>query len=267
MHLKRWITGLIVLPFVIFIIYRGGIIFFLLIAVGNILALWEYFRIVLKEQKKIISAFPLTAMIAGLVMIWTVHTGKGELAIGVLAVNLMVAALIAITRFGVEPAALETLKKQILGVIYIPLFLSCLILIRNSDNGMYWIFLLLSIVFAGDTGAFYVGTFLGRRKLAPAVSPGKTIEGSIGGLATGVAVGSLAKAIFLPDLPWPTSTLLCLVTGIAAQIGDLFESALKRASNVKDSGNLLPGHGGILDRIDALLFAGPVVYLFIVYIL
>jgi len=267
MHLKRWITGLIALPLLLFIIYKGGILLFLLIAAASLIALWEYFRIVFKgENIQITSALPLTAMAAGLGLIWAAYSGQPDLIIAIIALNLMVAGLIAIARFGRDAAVLEALKNQIQGVVYIPLFLSCLILVRNGEGGMQWIFIILGIVFAGDTCALYTGTFWGRRKLAPAVSPGKTVEGSIGGLTGAVLIGSAIKAVFLPELAWATAIIFCLIVGIAAQIGDLFESALKRASGVKDSGTLLPGHGGILDRIDALLFAGPVAYCYIGFI-
>jgi phosphatidate cytidylyltransferase len=132
---------------------------------------------------------------------------------------------------------------------------------------MRWILLLLCIVFSGDTAALYVGTLIGRHKLAPAISPGKTVEGAVGGLAVGLLVGLLAKHLLLPALPWGTAVGFCLLVGVAGQVGDLFESALKRSSDVKDSGSILPGHGGVLDRIDALLFAAPVAYLCRGYIL
>jgi len=156
--------------------------------------------------------------------------------------------------------------RQLQGIIYIPVLLSFLILIRGSSSGMIWIFVLLAVIFAGDTGAYYVGSYLGRHKLSPAVSPGKTIEGAIGGLAANLVIGSVGKAFFLSELSWGLSLLFFLAVGIAGQVGDLFESELKRSSGIKDSGGILPGHGGILDRIDALLFASPVAYIFIRYI-
>jgi phosphatidate cytidylyltransferase len=135
-----------------------------------------------------------------------------------------------------------------------------------GHSGTIWIFLLLAIIFAGDTSAYYVGSYLGRHKLSPTISPGKTIEGAIGGLTANLVVGAIGKAFFLPDLAWSLSILFFLAVGIAGQLGDLFESEMKRSSNIKDSSNILPGHGGILDRIDAILFASPVAYVFIRFI-
>jgi phosphatidate cytidylyltransferase len=156
--------------------------------------------------------------------------------------------------------------RQLQGTVYIPVLLSFLILIRAGDVGMTWIFFVLAIVFAGDTSAYYVGSYWGRHKLSPAISPGKTIEGSLGGLAANLAVGAIGKALFFPGLSWATSILFFLAVGAAGQMGDLFESEMKRFSGIKDSSSLLPGHGGILDRIDALLFASPVAYVFVRFI-
>ncbi|MCK4986755.1 MAG: phosphatidate cytidylyltransferase, partial [Desulfobacterales bacterium] len=184
----------------------------------------------------------------------------------VIGLNLIVVALISLFQFKTDQTVLDVVIKQLQGIIYIPVLLSFLVLIREGSSGMIWVFVLLAVIFAGDTGAYYVGSYLGRHKLSPAVSPGKTIEGSIGGLAVNLVLGGVGKYFFLSGLPWGLSLLFFLTVGIAGQVGDLFESELKRSSGIKDSGGILPGHGGILDRIDALLFASPVAYIFIRYI-
>jgi len=126
--------------------------------------------------------------------------------------------------------------------------------------------LIFCVVAAGDIGAFYVGTCWGKHKLCPLVSPGKTVEGSLGGLASNLAVGYIVAYLLLPSLPPVKAAVFFIALGVAGQIGDLFESMLKRSAGVKDSGNLLPGHGGLLDRIDSLLFAGPVALGMILYV-
>ena len=267
MHLKRWLTGLIALPLLVFFIYRGGLPLSLLVAAGSLLGLYEYFRIVLQPQEKIFSAPTLTAAATGLLLIWAAHIGSAAGMVAAVAVNMLAGAAVVVARVGRKPAVLESVTKQFQGFLYIPLLLAFVILLRSSVDGMRWILLLICIVFSGDTAALYAGTLLGRRKLAPAVSPGKTVEGAIGGLAAGLLVGLAAKHLLLPALPWGAAVGFCLVVGVAGQVGDLFESALKRASDVKDSGSILPGHGGVLDRIDALLFAAPVAYLCKSYIL
>ena len=267
MHLKRWLTGLIALPLLIYILYRGGVLLCLLVAAGSLLGLYEYFRIVLQPPEKIVSVQTLVAPVTGLLLIWSAHIGSTAGMIAAVAANLLAGAIVVVAQVGNHPAVLETAKKQFQGFLYIPLLLAFVLLMRNSADGFYWIVLLLCVVFSGDTAALYVGTLIGRHKLAPAISPGKTVEGSVGGLAAGLLIGLLAKQLLLPALPWGLAVGYCLIIGVAGQLGDLFESALKRASNVKDSGTILPGHGGILDRIDALLFAAPVAYLFRIHIL
>jgi len=268
MHLKRLITGFTALPFLVFLIYKGGNFFTGLASVACLLALCEYFRIVFNPEGKTISGvILLIGLVSGQCVIWAAHGNAYGLILGAIAFNLIFSALFSLSQFKSDPFILENVAKQIQGVIYIPLFLSFLVLIRNGTEGMTWIFFLILTIFAGDTGAFYAGRSLGRHKLCPSVSPGKTIEGSVGGLAANIAVGIVFKSFFIPTLTWGWGILLFLSIGIAGQVGDLFESEFKRFSGVKDSGVILPGHGGILDRIDALLFAAPVAYLFKEYIL
>ncbi len=267
MHLKRWITGLIALPILIFLIYKGGAAFCLLISAAAVTALWEYNRIVLDDALASVSGI-ITGWgyLLGGVIAWAAYWVGPELILSLVALNLVVVALISMFHFKTDPAVLKVIVRQLQGIIYIPVLLAFLVLIRADDNGMNWIYLLLAVVFAGDTSAYYVGSYWGRHKLSPAISPGKTIEGSVGGLAANLAVGVIAKMLFFPNLPWAPSILFFLAVGIAGQMGDLFESEMKRFSGIKDSSGILPGHGGVLDRIDALLFASPVAYVFIRFI-
>jgi phosphatidate cytidylyltransferase len=163
------------------------------------------------------------------------------------------------------------------GVIYIAASLGLLIRVRHLPQAEYLIVFILISVWGGDIAAYYVGKNIGKHKLAPVVSPNKTWEGAIASVVASVGIALLVfhfrdsiNALFThePDAPtlqpdrlgWAEIVLLGLITNVAAQFGDLFESALKRGAGVKDSGTLLPGHGGMLDRIDALLFAVPVVW-------
>jgi phosphatidate cytidylyltransferase len=178
-----------------------------------------------------------------------------------MAINLMGAGLIAILRFEKCSAEPAMAAEQVLGITYIPVLLMFMVLVYNGPDGPLWVFFLFWVIGWGDTGALYVGSYIGRRKLCPAVSPKKTIEGAVGGLATSLLAAWIFKLLFFNELPFFYCTVFALATAISGQIGDLFESLFKRASGVKDSGNLLPGHGGLLDRIDALLFAAPIAYL------
>ena len=269
MHLKRWITAVVLLPFLILLLYKGSsFLFAIVVSILSILALWEYFGIVLKKtQSSSTFSFQLLAYIIGPILIWAAYINSLHAILGLITLNLIISGLISMPRFKSDSFIVENITKQNVGIIYIPFFLACLVFIRNGTNGAIWIFFLLCIIFAGDTGAYYVGSYLGKHKLCPAVSPGKTIEGSIGGLAANLGIGALFKLFFLTSLSWTFCVLLPLTIGIVGQIGDLFESELKRSAGIKDSGVILPGHGGVLDRVDALLFAAPVAYFFKEYFL
>ncbi len=153
-----------------------------------------------------------------------------------------------------------------LGILYVPFLLSHLGLIRSLAHGIQWVFLLLVIVMSGDTAAFYTGSAIGRRKLYPLVSPKKSIEGSIGGLAGSLAGTFVAKATFFAELSIIDCIATALLMGMLGQLGDLFESMLKRSFCVKDSGKIIPGHGGLLDRLDSILFAAPATFYYALYV-
>ena len=267
-HLKRWITGLSALPVLIFLIYLGGFPFLLLIGVACICAQWEYNRIISNADADFMSSVVVRwGYLTSVLILLATHISGISLVAVLLALNLVIVGVMSVFLYKSNPRVGLIIQKQVLGIIYIPVSLSLLAVIRNGPDGMLFIFLLLAIIFAGDTSAYYVGSYLGRHKLSPAISPGKTIEGALGGLGGNLLAGSIGIAFFMPSISWGAGILFFLAAGIAGQVGDLFESEMKRSSDIKDSGNLLPGHGGFLDRIDALLFASPVAYLFKVYIL
>ena len=258
-----------IIPFLVLLISIGGTMWLaVVINVICILALWEYFRIVLNKDRKITTtSFQILALLTGSMVLWAAYFRSFNMILDIIVLNVIISALISLPKFKSDPSVWEIVFKQVVGILYIPLFLSYMVLIRNGDNGVLWIFLLLIVVFMGDTGAYYLGSYFGKHKLCSAVSPNKTIEGALGGLAASLVSGALIKYLFLPLLPWGLSLLLFLSIGIVGQVGDLFESQIKRVAHIKDSGAILPGHGGVLDRIDALLFAAPVAYIFKEYLL
>ena len=268
MHLKRWITALVLVPFLILLIgFTETLWLAAVINIICILALWEYFRIVFNNDHSMVSMnLRILTIVSGTGVIWSVYFHSTNAVLDIIVLNAVLSAMISLFIFKSDTSVCEKVFKQVVGVLYVPLFLSYLLLIRNGNNGKIWIFLLLVVVFIGDTGAYYVGSYVGRHKVCPAVSPNKTVEGALGGLVAGLGAGAVFKSIWLPQLPWSTTLLFFLSIGVAGQMGDLFESQLKRVARIKDSGTLLPGHGGFLDRIDALLFAAPVAYMFKIYI-
>ncbi len=237
--------------------------FAIFVGMVSIPAFWEYFRIVLNISGKTgFGAIPVLGLITCPLLIWSAYINSPAMVTGFIMLNFVVSGLFSLFEFKSDKNIITTVAWQVLGVLYIPLSLSFIVLIRNGDCGIEWVLLLLFVIFSGDTGAFYVGSFFGRHKLCPSISPAKTIEGSLAGLAANLCAGSVFKFLFLPSLPWGLSLIFFLSAGIAGQAGDLFESEFKRAANIKDSGAMLPGHGGALDRIDALLFAAPLAYFF-----
>lgn len=269
MHWKRWITALVALPLLILLVLKGGsTLFAIVIAIVATIALWEYFRIVYADHSSTVPWWSsLWTYAAGAVMILTIHRHGFMAVAALLVIHFIGAALFSIFKFKADRDAPIVTVKQVFGLIYIPFFMSFAVLLYNGADGMHWVFWLLLVVAAGDTGAYYVGSYRGRRKLCPAVSPKKTIEGSVGGLTANLIFGAAYKLIFLPSVSLPGCLLFALLIGAVGQAGDLFESEFKRAAGIKDSGKLLPGHGGFLDRIDALLFALPIAYLIKEYLL
>lgn len=263
MHLKRWITALVALPILFALIqYGGNLIFLLLVISVSLLALWEYMKIAYVDLPHAFqSTTPYLALVTTVVIDGVVYCGLFHLIAPVIAFHLIITGFLGLFFFREDNQIPQTIARQVLGVVSIPLLLSFLIPIRVATSGATWIFLILWIVAAGDVGAFYAGTYLGRHKLCPAVSPKKTVEGGLGGLISNVVLAWVFKSLFLPDLPLGRTLFFALIIGIAGQAGDLFESMFKRSAGVKDSGTLLPGHGGMLDRIDALLFAAPLAHL------
>lgn len=186
---------------------------------------------------------------------------EGTVALALVGSALWV-LLSTLFREGPVDDAANTLGRLMLGLVYVPGLLVFVPLLRRLPDGLAWVFLMMVITWLGDSGAYFAGRFFGKHKLYEKISPKKTWEGAIGGALTSVAGAFVVRAVALPDL----SVLDCILLGVVVDgfgvVGDLTESMLKRSFGVKDSGWIMPGHGGILDRIDALLFTAPVLYLY-----
>lgn len=156
---------------------------------------------------------------------------------------------------------LNELVYSVFVLVYAVCFIGFLPLIRMGSDGLYWLILFLLIVWSNDTGAYFAGKKWGKKKLYPLISPNKTVEGALGGLATGFVVSLLFKVILFKGVSVVGVFFTSLAVGGISQVGDFCESFLKRACQVKDTSQILPGHGGILDRFDGVLFSAPVMYL------
>ena len=179
---------------------------------------------------------------------------------GVGAVGILV-ALVAPMLLVRDVTVAGTLAVRLgFGIFYAPFLMAPLVWIRFGHQGIVLIFFLLCATWLGDTGAYFAGRFFGKRPLLPRVSPNKTVEGVIGGAVAAMIGCAVVKLVALPEMSWIEVLAMGLVLDLCGVLGDLAESMLKRAWGVKDSGWIMPGHGGILDRVDALLFSAPIFY-------
>ncbi len=159
--------------------------------------------------------------------------------------------------------ALEDVSVTLLGILYVALLFGFQAAIHRQPFGRHWLTFMFLVIWASDTGAYYVGTAFGKHRLYEKISPKKSVEGLLGGTAASVLVAALCKLWLVEGLSWGEAVLLGAVLALVGTIGDLAESLLKRSAGVKDSGMLIPGHGGILDRMDSMLFAAPVLYYYL----
>jgi phosphatidate cytidylyltransferase len=277
--LRRTLTAVLLIPPVIYLVGWAPKWLFLLALVLTVeVGLIEFFAL---SRQAGFKAFPLVGYVAGAAVctVPALYPRQEALSLLLLAVLLVLLtpSLALLWTPGLKDYLAAT-ATTVFGTLYVALLLSCLFPLRFSEPavGRKWLtrsgvqapspgrkllLFLFLVIWAGDVFAFLVGRTLGRRLLFPHVSPKKTVEGAVGGLA-----GSLVAAWVFTYWWWQTAELktVMLLAGLVAlsgQVGDLVESALKRGANLKDSGSLLPGHGGLLDRIDSLLFGAPVLWL------
>ncbi|MFZ5562943.1 MAG: phosphatidate cytidylyltransferase [Thermodesulfobacteriota bacterium] len=276
MHLKRWLTAAVAMPVLMAVVFGAPAWFFaLFICAASVLALFEYYQIVFsKSSDSPFSITRLSGYLSAGIIAGASLSGRFDVICLTASGLLIFSGACSLVEYRAGGSVFDRVLKQVMGLVYLPLTLSYLVVIHQDANGPLWIMFLVFLVFLGDTGAFYGGRFFGRHKLLPAVSPGKTVEGALGGMLATVGVGVVINFFFpvlpwglaMARLPWVTALIFFVVVSIVGQAGDLFESTMKRDAGVKDSGALFPGHGGILDRIDALLFAIPMAYLFKEYV-
>ncbi|HVJ47771.1 phosphatidate cytidylyltransferase [Desulfitobacterium sp.] len=252
--LIRTISALIGAPLLLGLTYLGGPYTAFLAAVIGLLTLHEFQEI---ARKLGIKVWKKTTFLAAILWLILVVLGLREWMFPFSIFWL----LFALGRMGIQypRIRLSEVGYNFLSVIYTVVLSSHLFLLRSLEQGLAWAFLAFTLVWATDTFAYLIGRAIGRHPLAPQVSPNKTIEGSLGGLCGAILAGLIASRL-MGGMPWSFFLGLSLIVGISAQIGDLFESAIKRSAGVKDSGHLIPGHGGFLDRFDSMLFAFPIVY-------
>ena len=253
---SRIVVAAVLLPLVIGLVYLGGWWLWALAVVGGLLALHELY-VMTRELRPLV----LGGYLGFILTLLGLQLGDVAWMLGGL-LSTFVFAFVVYGLGGVRQSATTSFAVTLLGVAWVGAGIGCLLLIRDiPDFGFWAVMAVLFTVFAADTGAFFVGRTFGRHRMAPAISPKKSWEGFVGGLVAAVLVAFLVLYRDRDEfLSIPETLLLGLAVALAAVLGDLFESAVKRDLEVKDSGRVLGGHGGMLDRLDSLLWAGPAAY-------
>ena len=271
----RVITAAVGVPLVILAIWFGDPWpwFSLLIAAAALAGTYEFYHMANFDRREPLIYLGLLWTLA---LVLSPHYRSPDILPIVITATMLV-SLICLLRRPSRERVFHNWAWTIVGALYVGWMLSYWLSLRGLEDGRNWVYLAMLTTFANDTGAFFIGRAMGKHRLAPAISPTKTWEGAIGGLLSGIAAAVVIATILnrlsqqfsqipLFTFPYWQIILLGFLVGVFAQLGDLVESLLKRNMGVKESGNLLPGHGGILDRFDSLIFVGAVVYYYVIWV-
>jgi phosphatidate cytidylyltransferase len=250
----RILTALVGIPLVLATVFWAGpLLFGAVVLVLALAALQEYLALCAVE-----STITYGVLACALLVLAAV---PADLPPEAAAAALLGLSLLSLWRVEEPARRFRGLAEGVLGLAYIGYAMGCLWLLRTQQaHGAAWVFLVLVATWAGDSAAYFIGSRFGRRKFAPTLSPNKTWAGAFGGLAGSLSGALIAYPAFGGEVAFPLVAAAAVAVGMAGQLGDLFESLWKRAKGVKDSGRLIPGHGGILDRIDSLLLGIPLGY-------
>ncbi|MDI7260264.1 MAG: phosphatidate cytidylyltransferase [Thermodesulfobacteriota bacterium] len=261
---KVWTALLIIPPFVLLIALGPSILFTLMVLITTLLGLLEFFNLALPQSGRIER---LIGIGLGLILSILFSYGEARILSPLLALTLLILSVLFMATSRNLSSVIPNLGVTFFGIFYVGFLLSHIILIRNQTDGRIWVLFLIITIWAGDIFALFSGTLLGRHKLYPKISPNKTYEGLVGAILGSVIIGLAYALLFIPYFDRGICILVTIGLGVLGQLGDFTESMLKRSAQVKDSGTLFPGHGGILDRIDSFLFSAPFFYHILPYLL
>lgn len=257
----RLISAAVGIPLLVAVVWLGNPWFAVLLAAVALAAGWEFLNLVPKAE-----AHPLRLLGLLFIFFFTLNgfgfTGT-DYAVPLMSGTVVLSLLLLLARGDTDGAALGW-AWTLAGILYVGWTLGHAARLEMRPDGPRWLLFVLFATFAVDTAAFVVGRAIGRRRLAPAISPGKTQEGAVAGLLAGLVAAPVLAAILGLPLSLVESAALGVGIGVAAQIGDLAESLLKRSAGVKDAGRLVPGHGGILDRYDSIVIPLLLVYYYVI---
>ena len=266
--LRRSITSLVMIPLLILIVWLGSPWTVLLVLGLSLFAMMEFHRLIERTgwQPSLAAGFLMTVAI---VLTFQFRNQMEGQFLPLIPAGAFVLSLL-VTSVRKKRMGFRDWAYTVAGALYVGFLLSHALLLRDvgsNDVGRNWVLFGLTATFAADSGAYFTGTAVGRHLLVPTISPKKTWEGAIGGLVCATGIPIVCGVILHIPAPVWQQALLGLVLGIAAEIGDLVESKIKRTAQVKEAGDLVPGHGGILDRLDSVFFTMPVLYYLVVFVL
>lgn len=268
---KRVLASIIFIPCLIVIARRGGFYYLALIDIMILIGLWEFYTMM---EAKGLRPYKTMGILSGLALSWYVFFQQGIYANLLMSVIFMGIMVLELTRKDKGLAVYHT-SVTVFGVFYVAWLGSHLILLRELPHlmgldyslGFSFVVVAFALTWCYDTGAYFIGRWLGKHQILPSVSPGKTFEGAVGGVLCSIIGILIARATIAPYLTVPLGVGLALASSIVAQLGDLCESMMKRDVKIKDSSKTIPGHGGVLDRFDSVLFTAPLIYYFLKYVI
>lgn len=263
--MKRTLPGILLAVVWVLLLMKGSSLqFYLIMLVVAGIGASEYLQMILAVKPGLLSRFYLIIAICLPVIFAVSNTEPISSQFGLFLAFFMV-TLYFIRCYTHFDNTYEYFSRMVFGVVYVGLLASFLVYLRYLPQGGSWLVVLSAITAGSDSGAYYFGSSFGRRKLCPNISPKKTVEGAFGGLLCGIIASVICAGLLLDHVNWLfIITAAILLTGVGI-LGDLTESIIKRGTGTKDSGRLLAGHGGILDRIDSLLLASPVLYYLLLF--
>jgi phosphatidate cytidylyltransferase len=260
---KRVISGLLFLPIFYLVAWvLPPVYFMVLILAAVVVGQFEFYRI---AQAQGSHPLRLPGIAVGVLMVLEFYHPLVP-ALGTFLPVAASAFVIMIARlFSARPvnSAIEDVASTFLGVFYVAMLFAYQVAVRTGEDGKQWLVFLYFIIWASDIGAYSIGIPFGKHRLYEKVSPKKSIEGFLGALVASAAMALLCRAWFMPPIAAGEAIGIALMLAIVGTVGDLVESLFKRAAGVKDSGTIIPGHGGVLDRMDSMLFAAPVLYYYL----
>ncbi|MGW8194030.1 MAG: phosphatidate cytidylyltransferase [Desulforhopalus sp.] len=258
--MKRIVPGLLIAGFWLLLIVKGPAAVFCLVVIGvALIAADEYEKMADRRDIIALERWLLNAFITLPILVVCLNPGRSIPAFGVV-VSLFCLTCYCLYRYKEAEGIYNLFCRLVFGSVYIGLLGAHVVLLRFLPEGGSWLIIASAVTACSDSGAYFVGRRWGKKKLCPVISPNKTREGAVGGIVAGILAAVIAAYLLLPEINWLFVVCVAVVLSVAGIVGDLTESVIKRGTGTKDSGNILAGHGGILDRVDSLLFACPVLY-------